>query len=169
MKLSEKELAQLFQTNSKKHTSSSSASDCLAASDASSERLNHLEDLISDRNTAQALKVSLGMKEWSQVMTQSIENSQNSWFSFLGMGSPLKTAFATVTFAFAFAVALPQFSRFSTHEPTHAAVPTQHVSHNDVIQSIPFENDSDRLSKGGFDMKENKAAGQDKLFNGSFG
>ena len=169
IKLTEKQLADLFQNNSKKHTSGSRASDCLAASAASSNRLNHLEDLINDYSAAQALKVSLGLQDWSQVMAQSIENSRQSWFSFLGMNTPLKTAFATVAFAFIFAVALPEFSRFNTQEPTHVAVPQQNMAQDDIINSVHFDNSNDQLSKGGFDLNQNNNADQDSVFNASFG
>lgn len=169
MKLSEQELAQLFQSKSEHYTSQSSASDYLTASSASSDRLNHLEDLISDRSTAKALKISLGMKEWSQVMTQSIENSRQSWYSFLGMSSPLKTGFATVAFAFAFAVALPQFSQLTSQQPAHVVNPQQQAVQNDIINVIQFDENSDRLSRGGFDSTNENDQPQDGLFNASFG
>ena len=167
MKITEKQLAGLFQSNSKNHNSSSNASDCLAASAASSDRLNHLEDLISDHSTAQALKVSLAMQDWSQVMAKSIENTRQSWFSFLGMNTPLKTAFATVTFAFVFAVAMPELSNFNNQQPTHVDAPQQSMAH-DVINNIHFEGNSDSLSKGGFDYNEDNNS-KDSLFNASFG
>ena len=167
MKMTEQQLAELFQNNSKNHNSSSSASDCLAASAASSDRLNHLEDLISDHSTAQALKVSLAMQDWSQVMANSIENSRQSWFSFLGMNSPLKTAFATVTFAFVFAVAVPEFNNFNNQQPTHVSAPQQNIAH-DVINNVHFEGNSDSLSTGGFDYSEDNDT-KDSLFDASFG
>ena len=167
MKMTEQQLADLFQNNSKNHNSSSSASDCLAASAASSDRLNHLEDLISDHSTAQALKVSLAMQDWSQVMANSIENSRQSWFSFLGMNSPLKTAFATVTFAFVFAVAVPEFNNFNNQQPTHVSANQQNIA-QDVINNIHFEGNSDSLSKGGFDYGEDNDS-KDSLFDASFG
>ncbi len=169
IKLTERQLAELFQNNSKNHTSSSDASDCLAASAASSNRLNHLEDLISDHSTAQALKASMGLKDWSQVMAQSIENTRQSWFSFLGMSSPLKTAFATVAFAFIFAVALPELSKFNTQEPIHMATPQQNMAQNDVISSDKFEANNDRLSQGSFDVNDDNSPDQDRMFHASFG
>ncbi len=169
IKLTERQLAELFQNNSKNHTSSSDASDCLAASAASSNRLNHLEDLISDHSTAQALKASMGLKDWSQVMAQSLENTRQSWFSFLGMSSPLKTAFATVAFAFIFAVALPELSKFNTQEPIHMAVPQQNMAQGDVISRNKFDDNQDRLSQGGFDNNDDNSSNQDSLFDGSFG
>jgi len=168
-KLTEGQLAELFQTSSKQYTSSSSASDCLAASKASSDRLNHLEDLISDHSTAQALKISMGLKDWSQVMTNSIENTRQSWFSFLGMSTPLKTGFATVGFAFAFAVALPQFSQFNSQQITHEPVTQQNAAQSDIINEIKFDHNNDHLSKGGFDHYDNNNANKDKLFNANFG
>jgi hypothetical protein len=169
LKLTEAQLGELFQNNSKKHSSSSDASDCLAATAASSNRLNHLEDLISDHSTAQALKTSLAMKDWSQVMAQSIENTQQSWFKFLGMNTPLRTAFATLSFAFVFAVALPEFSRVDHQEPIHRATPQENMAHDDIINSMKFEDNSDRLSKGSFDYTGDKTSESDSLFGASFG
>ncbi len=168
IKLTESQLAELFQNNSKKYVSKSDASDCLAASAASSNRLNHLEDLINDHTTAHALKISLGMKDWSQVMSESIENSRQSWFSFLGMSSPLKTAFATLSFAFVFAVAMPNFNLLNNQEPVHAA-PHSVVAHDDIISINKFDSKQDRLSKGSFDESSNNKPTQDALFDSSFG
>ena len=167
-KLTESQLADLFQNNSKKYVSQSEASDCLAANAASSNRLNHLEDLISDRNTAQALKLSLGLKDWSQVMSKSIENTRQSWFSFLGMSSPLKTAFATITFAFVFAIAMPEFNQ-STNQQILQGAPHSVAIHDDVISSKRFDTNQDILSKGSFDQNNSNKSSQDSLFNASFG
>lgn len=169
IELTESQLAELFQDNSKKHTSQSNASDCLTASAASSSRLNHLEDLISDHSTAQALKASVGLKDWSQVMAKSIESSRQSWFSLLGMKTPLKTAFATVTFAFFLTVAMPEFSELNSQEPIQVAVAQQNMAQDDIISSNAFDENNDRLSQGGFDYNENNNSDQDSLFNASFG
>lgn len=166
MKITEKQLADLFQDNSKNHTSSSEASDCLAASAASSKRLNHLEDLISDHHTAKALKASLALSGWSQVMAKSIENSQQSWFSFLGMNTPLKTAFATVAFAFVFVVAMPEYT---SHETSYDPIVEQNMVHDDVINTMQFDGNNDQLSKGGFDYNKDNSKSKDSLFNASFG
>ena len=169
IKLTESQLAELFKDNSKKHTSQSDASDCLAASAASSNRLNHLEDLIDDHSTAQALKASISLKGWSQVMAKSIENSRHSWFNLLGMNTPLKTAFATITFAFFLTVAMPEFTKFNTQETVHMAAPQQNLAHNDAISSNAFDNhNNDRLSEGGFENNENDNIDTDRLFNASF-
>ena len=169
IKLSENQLAELFQNNSKNHTSQSDASDFLSASAASSNRLNHLEDLIDDHSTAQALKVSIGLNDWSHVMAKSIEKNRQSWFNLLGMNTPFKTAFATVTFAFVFAVAIPTFTAQETRQPTHVTISQQNNVLDDVISINKFDQTNDRLSKGSFESNGQQSTKTDRLFNTSFG
>ncbi len=167
--LSEAQLADLFKNESIKHTSKSDADDCLGTTAASSNRLKHVEDIANDHTAAQAFKATFAFKEWAEVVAESVENSRRSWFNFLGMGSPLKTAFATATFAFAFAFALPVITQFSSQEPTHMALPAdQSMAQDDIINSIQFDGPSDRLSHSGFDGHSQNQT-DDGLFNGSFG
>ncbi len=166
IKLTEAQLADLFQNNSKKHLASSNASDCLSATAASANRLHHVENILNDHSSAQAMKAALAMKDWSHVMAKSIANSQQSWFSFLGMNSPLKTTFATLAFAFAFAIALPVATQFSTQQATY--ISDSNPQQSDVINAIQFDLDADRLSRAGFDGGA-KQTEQDSLFNASFG
>lgn len=169
IKISEAQLADLFKKESIKHTSTSDASDCLDAPEASSSRLNHVEKIANDHSASQAFKASLALKEWSEVVAQSIENSQRSWFNFLGMGSPIKTAIATATFAFAFAFALPIITQFSNQEPMLISSPAdQSYAQQDIINSMKFDGPSDRLSQAGFDSN-NQNQSNDSLFTGSFG
>ncbi len=100
-------------------------------------------------------------------MADAIENSKPSWFSFLGMNTPLKTSLATVAFAFALVVAMPEISQHNTQEHNPISMP-QSVVHNDVINAIPFDSNQDRLSKAGFDVI-NEGTTNDDLFDGSFG
>ncbi|MGJ8663621.1 MAG: hypothetical protein ACSHWU_08220 [Marinicella sp.] len=165
MKLTEKQLAEVFKNHSKKHTSTSDASDCLGATAASSNRISHVEDIANDHTGSAAMKVALSLKDWSQVLGQSIENTRQSWFSFLGMGSPMKTALATVTFAFAFAVALPEFSKLSQQEPMHIPISHDVVSH-DIINAMKFEENSDQIMKFSDDGERSNG---DSLFRGNFG
>ncbi len=167
IKLTEKQLAELFQNNSKKHTASSDAHDCYAATAASSTRLSHVEDLISDHDSAQAMKGAMALKDWSHVMADAIENSRRSWFSFLGMETPLKTSVATLAFAFAMVVAIPEISQLNQQNQTNIPMP-QNMAHGDVINAIEFETNTDRLSKGGFDVLDDRIK-SDGLFSGSFG
>ncbi len=167
IKLNEQQLAAIFQSNSQKHTATSDASDCYSATAASSTRLNHVEDLISDRSSAQAMQAAMGLQNWSQVMADAIENSRRSWFSFLGMGTPLKTSVATLAFAFAMVVAIPEISQINNQEQNHIPI-NQSMVQDDIINVIKFDDSVDRLSKGGFDSI-NDSGNTEKLFNGSFG
>lgn len=169
IKLTEAQIADLFKNETIKHTSKSDADDCLGTMAASSSRLNHVEDMANDHTSAQAFKAAFALKEWSEVVSESIESSRRSWFNLLGMGSPMKTAFATASFAFAFAFALPVITQFNNQEPTYIALPAeQSVAHDDIINSIQFDGPSDRVSKGSFD-NINQDNEPDTLFNGSFG
>ncbi len=165
MKLTEKQLAGLFQTNSKKNTSKSSPSDCMSATAASSNRLNQAEDLLNDYTAAQSMKMAMSLKDWSQVMADSIEASRRSWFSFLGMSSPLRTSVATMAFAFALVFALPELNQYSLKEQVH--IPVQNdMANNDIINAIYFDGPSDQINQGGFDQPRNQ---DDGLFNAGFG
>jgi len=169
VKLSESQVTKLFQVNSKQHTSKSNASDFLTASAASSDRLNHLEDLINDHSTAQALKVSMRLNQWSDVVAKSIKDSRKSWFSLLSFNKPIKAAFATLAFAFFLTVAMPELSELDIQQPIHEAVLQQNITQNDVISVNQFDRKSDYLNKGSFERKENKSSAQDSLFNANFG
>lgn len=161
MKLTEKQLADIFTNSTKANETTNDAGDCLDALPASSARLTQAEGLLNDFAGAQGMKMAVGMKQWSQVMADSIHSSQQSWFSFLGMNSPFKTAVATVAFAVAFVVAMPEFKQ---NNPS--MMPIQHEVADDVISSNPFEGSSDVLSKGGFDASNQS---NDTLFDASFG
>ncbi len=163
MKLTEQQLAHLFQTETQKNTSASQASDCLAATAASDSRLKHAEDLLNDRASSQAMKLAISLQDWSEVMTNALHNSRRSWFSFLGMSSPLKTSVATAAFALALVFALPEFTNFNSKQPMH--IPAQHdMARGDTINTLKFE--SDQINQGGFDQIKH---GSDSLFNTSFG
>lgn len=163
MKLTEQQLAQLFQTASQKNTSTSQASDCLGATAASSDRLKHAENLLNDHTSSQAMKLAMSLRDWSDIMADAMNTSRKSWFSFLGMSSPLKTSVATAAFALALVFALPEFSNFNSQRPMHVPVQSDLV-HGDTINSLKFE--SDQINQGGFDQIKQKS---DSLFNTSFG
>lgn len=160
MKLTEQQLAEIF-TDSTKNNRAQNTAACLDAIPASATRLTQAEEVLNDFNSAQGMKMAFGFKQWSEIVADSIESSQKSWFSILGMKSPFKTAVATMAFAVAFVVAMPEFNQ--THP---VMVPTQNDYANDVINSVPFEGQSDVLSSAGFDSGDKE---QDKLFGGSFG
>jgi hypothetical protein len=163
MKLTEKQLAELFINNSKTNQASFDAGHCLNALPASPTRLSHAESVLNDFHAAQGMKLAFSFKNWSNIVAKSIQSSQQSWFNFFGMNSPFKTALATAAFAFAFVVALPQLT--STEQTIN---PIENNLASDIINSVPFEgnNNSDHLSSGGFDGSQEV---NDNLFNASFG
>lgn len=165
IKLTEDQLAGIFQNNSKQHTANCAPDDCLSAMPASDNRLKHVEELANDHTSAQAMKAAMSLRDWSQIMAQSIENSRRSWFNILGMNSPLKTSLATVAFAMAVVVALPEFKQIETqiHQPI-----AYDVLNNDIITHAKFDESGDRILRGGFDSAPSSSE-QDNLFNGSFG
>lgn len=160
MKLTEQQLADLF-THKTTSNTEGHVDACLQAMPASSTRLNHAEKILNDHSSAQGMRMAFGLKEWSEIMADSIKSSQQSWFNFLGMNSPLKTALATTAFAVAFVIAIPENNH--TNSPNNM-IEFSHSS--DVINSVPFEGGNDQLSKGDFDG-DNKSI--DVLFDGSFG
>ncbi|WP_223789683.1 hypothetical protein [Marinicella meishanensis] len=175
IKLTEDQLAGIFQNHSKQHTATSQPGDCLSALPASESRLQHVEDLANDHTAAQATKLAMTLQDWSQIMAQSIENSRRSWFSLLGMNTPLKTSLATVAFAMAVVVAVPEFKQLDTttqqtlsHDMAHDDIITRLPFHGDVINQVPFDQNGDALMRGGFDASPAPAE-HDDLFNGSFG
>ena len=163
MKLTEQQLAELFTNNTKTNPASFDAGNCLNALPASPTRLSQAENILNDFHTAQGMKLAFSFKDWSNIVSKSIQSSQQSWFSFLGMNSPFKTALATVAFAFAFVVALPQFT--ATEQSIN---PIENNVAGDLINSVPFErtHKGDQLSRGGFDGSHDD---KDSLFNASFG
>lgn len=165
IKLSESQLADLFKNESIQYTSSSDANDCLGTQAASANRLKHAEEIANDFSAAQGLKASFALKEWSGMIAESIETSRRSWFGFLGMGTPMKTALATASFAFAFAFALPVITQLSTQQT--APVNQQIMAQDDLINQVKFDGPNDRLSRGGFD-NVHQEKGSDQLFNANF-
>lgn len=164
MKLTEKQLAEIFKTSTKNKQNTVAADDCLGATPASVSRLNNSEAILNDFDSAQGMKMALHFKSWSEAVADSMNKTKKSWFHVFGVRSPFKTAVATMAFAFAFVVAMPEFK--DSHQ---VVVPAQNDYANDVIFVVPFEgqdNSEDVLSSGGFDeLNEN----QDSLFGGSFG
>ncbi len=172
IKLSEAQLADLFKNQSNVYTSQTDANDCLGATAASANRLNHVEEMANDYAAAQGMKASFALRDWAEVVSESIENSRRSWFSFLGMDTPLKTVMATASFAFVFAFALPIVTQYSNQEPIHIAIPQtdQTMVHDgDIINRLQFDSvHGDSLSRGGFDGN-NQSHDSDGLFNANFG
>lgn len=164
MKLTEQQLAEIFKNSTKNKQSTVSAEDCLGAVPASATRLNKSEDIINDFDSAQGMKLAFAFKPWSEAVTETVKANQKPRFNLFGLKNPFKAAIATMAFAFAFVVALPEFNQTET-----IMLPAQNDYANDVIQVAPFEgynNTDDILSSGGFDKG---GKDQDDLFGASFG
>ncbi|TDR23193.1 hypothetical protein [Marinicella litoralis] len=161
MKLTEKQLAEIFTNSTKLNQASGDVDECLNALPASSNRLIKAEGLINDYAAAQGMKMAIDLKQWSDIVAESVQKSQQPWFSFLGMDSPLKTAVATGALAVAFVVAMPEFKQDQTN-----LQPIQNNITNDVISNNHFENKADVLNKSDFDGGEKP---NDSLFDGNFG
>lgn len=153
MKLTEDQLKNLFQDHSLNNQSTASASDCLAATDASSQRLKQVENLINDYTAAQAMKTAFASKDWSAQIAQSVKNQTVShWFDWIS--HPFKTTATACALAVVVTLAIP-----SLNQQELQLVPYQ--PQTDIISSSQFE--SDVLKSGSFD------GNSDTLFNGGFG
>jgi len=160
MKLSEQELSQIFQEHTQRSNHANNIGDCLLA-----PSVSNAESVATDFNAAQAAKLAIHMKPWSEqvghdLMTsqqptwsQRIKNVFNQWRP----ESPLAVSALAVVFTLSAVVFL------SNHQTQITATNTNVVT-NDVINSLPFEGDNDRLSKGDFDGSDE----EDQLFRANF-
>jgi hypothetical protein len=161
MKLTEQQLAQIFQQHSYHTDQTVSVADCLSA-----PNVTDAEAIVSDFNCAQAAKLAVHMQPWSQqVATEITESQPTSWLKRCQQytnqwlhDSPFAISALAVIFTLSAVVFL---SNHTSHAPT---ISTDMVT-NDVINSMPFEsNNEDRLSQGGFD----NPAQEDRLFDANF-
>jgi len=159
MKLTEKQLADLFINSTQANQAPVGADECLNAMPASPARLKHAESLLNNFTSAQSMKMAFGMKQWSKKVADSIQTSQKSWLGFFGMNHSFKVAVAVM--AFAFMLVIPEFSQRNI-----ATVSVNNDMTKDVISNAHFENKSDVLSKGSFDRETQT---NDSLFDANFG
>lgn len=160
MKLTEQQLAQLFQQSTQADNENMNLSDCLAT-----PSVSHAETIVSDFNSAQAVKLAIHMQPWSEQVAHDLNKSQTvTWsqrlhniFHSRGSKSPVFMASLAVVFTLTAVVFL------SNHQTNTSSTQTNMVNH-DVINSMPFEGDNDRLSKGSFDGQEDN----DQLFRANF-
>lgn len=165
MKLTEQQLASLFNSNRQHNNNEpTQAGDCLAANPASSERLRQAEQLLNDPVTAQAMQVAMASKPWADAVARDISQKQQPWFTKLFGQPAVRWAMAGATFAFVFLVASP--GTIESNSPLHVPVLEQNVA-NDVINNSHFEHAKDDiLNIGGF---EPTGEGADLLSKHSFG
>ncbi|KAA3651266.1 MAG: hypothetical protein DWP95_00725 [Proteobacteria bacterium] len=160
MKLTEQQLAQIFQSSTNQSVQTVNVAECLSAPNVAAA-----ETIVSDFNSAQAAKLAVHMQTWSQQVAHDIQQAQRpSWsarakaiFSQWRPDSPVAISALAVVFTVTAVV-------FLSNHQSPPAVSTDMVT-NDVINTLPFEsNDNDRLSQGGFDGP----AKEDRLFDANF-
>jgi hypothetical protein len=160
MKLTEQELAQIFQESSNQFNHSVNVADCLTA-----PNVSKADAIVSDFNAAQATKLAIHMKPWSEQVGHELSGLQRtSWsqrihqlFTQWMSDTPVVLPALAVVFTLTAVVFL------SNHQMQTPATHTDVVT-NDVINSLPFEGNNDRLSKAGFDGP----AENDRLFDANF-
>ena len=160
MKLTEQQLAQIFQQSTDRANETVNVADCLHA-----PNVANAEAIVSDFNTAQAAKLAINMQPWSQQVATDISAShRTSWLhrskQFISQCLP-ESPFAVSALAVVFTLSAVVFI---SNQPSPSPSVNTHMVTNDVINSLPFEGDSDRLSKGGFDGNDE----QDRLFRANF-
>lgn len=161
MKLTEQELAKIFQDSTVHSNDTTNVSDCL-----SSPNVSDAEAIVSHFSTAQATRLAIHMKPWSEQVGHDLTQSQQtpSWmqrtrqlFSQWLPDSPAFTPALAVIFTLSAVV-------FLSHQQSQTSPVSTNMVTNDVINSLPFEGNNDRLSKGGFDNQPEK----DRLFEANF-
>lgn len=162
MKLTEKELAALFQNSTKNKTAETTVGDTLSQGPATANRIQQAEQLMHDHSSAQGARMAMGLQGWSHQLASAIEQAQRPWFNFFTSHSPLKATLATGALAVTLMYAWP--NQNSPVETFHAPIINQQVA-SDVIHTVPFEGQpSDQLFNS--NMGETQT---DSLFGGSFG
>jgi hypothetical protein len=165
MKITEQQLASLFNSNRQHNNDEpTGAGDCLAANPASSDRLRQAEQLLNDPITAQAMQMAMATKPFAEAVARDISEKQQPWYHRL-MGQPaVRWAMAGAAFAFVFLVASPDTIESNT--PLHVPVLEQNVA-NDVINNGRFDQAGDDIMNiGGFEPTGDEA---DVLSKHSFG
>lgn len=161
MKLTEQQIAHIFQQSTRHTNEAVDVADCLGTPNAA-----NAETLVSDFTSAQSAKLAVHMQSWSQNVahelttgqrphwTQRLKRMVSQWLP----NSPVALPALAVVFTLSAVVFLSQ-------QPINGPTMNTDVVTNDVINSLPFEGDNDRLSKGGFDGGSSE---QDRLFKANF-
>lgn len=160
MTLTEQQLAQIFKDSTQQTDASVNVADCLSAPDVSAA-----EAIVSDFQAAQATKLAIHMKPWSEQVGHELAKSrQNTWSQRLTQAlqrwipdSPFAVSALAVVFTLSAVV-------FFSQQPIQEPSGNTNMVTNDVINALPFEGDDDRLSKGGFDGSSEP----DRLFQANF-
>lgn len=161
MKLTEQELAEIFQDSTVHSDDAISVSDCL-----NTPNVSDAETIVSHYNTAQATRLAIHMESWSHQVGHDLSQSLQSasWlqrtkqqFSQWLPNTPSLVPALAVVFTLSAVV-------FLGNQQTQTSSANTDMITNDVINSLPFEQNNDRLSQGGFDGQ----AEPDRLFEANF-
>lgn len=160
MKLTEQQLSQLFQNSSKHKHTTIDVGDCLL-----NPKLADVDAIVSDFNTAQAAQLATHFAPWSQQVAKDIQhrrqpNTSSRIKLFINQclpKSPMMGASLAVVFTLSAVV-------FFSNQHIDTPSSNTNVATNDVINALPFEGDSDRLSRGNFDESNQ----DDQLFRANF-
>ena len=79
MKLTEKELAALFQNSTKEQSTETTVGDTLNQGAATARRIEQTEQLMNDHISAQGARMAMGMQGWSHQLATAIEQAQRPW------------------------------------------------------------------------------------------
>lgn len=164
MKLTEQQLAQIFQNSTQAADDNFNLTDCLGT-----PNMSHAETIVSDFHSAQAVKLAIHMQPWGEQVAQDIIQTQrhtqnaslshrlHNFFNALRPKSPVLMPSLAVVFTLTAVV-------FLSNQPILSVSTQTDVATHDVINSLPFEVDRDRLSKAGFDGDNDG----DQLFRANF-
>ncbi len=153
MKLTEQQLSQLFQDSTRNSYCEVAIGDYLSDCE-HNPNLDQAETILNDRTAAQSAALACHFKTWSTQVANDIQLQRIPLTAriiafcqnLLPSSSMMMPAMAAV-FALSAVV-------FLTAQKLNPADQVSNMVNNDVINSIPFEGrneQSDRLSKGGFD------------------
>ena len=162
MKLTEQQLAQMFQQN--RDTAVESNIDNLYASgDASDERLADVEKIADNSTLSASYHIMNQLHDWSQAIGNDINLSLKPKFSF-DLFTWLRPTIATAAIATAVYFVAPTMNNNSIQQVQHA----QHVKSDVIMHSSSFESKSDIINGSSFD-KPNSVQQSDTISQVSFG
>jgi|GEM_PF-1877303 len=166
MKLTEKQLSQLFQNSTQDNVCDVAIGDYLSKSEHGA-CLEQAEAILNDRTAAQSAALISHFKNWSEHVANNIQTQHipltarviafcQNLVPRSGMVMPAMAAVFALT-----AVVFLAAQKFTSVDQVNG------MANNDVIKSLPFEghqDQNDRLSRGGFDSPPET----DQLFNSNF-
>ena len=162
MKLTEQQLAQMFQQN--RDTAVESNIDNLyASSDASDKRLADVEKIADNSTLSASYHIMNQLHDWSQAIGNDINLSLKPRFSF-DLFAWLRPTIATAAIATAVYFVAPSMDNNSVQNIQHASQTQSDV----IFNSSSFESKSDIINGSSFD-KPNGIQHSDMISHVSFG